>query len=330
MIKCYTYITLISFLLTAFLAGCSQQLDDENDGSLQDDQRIAVCAGIGNPSITTRLTDYVYTTPSDDHPLDAQVWFSDDASIFANTGSATSLPRHSEILFKSGGMTFPVSDVLPYVDAGATYAVGLWPNTDGWTPNSDCTQVSHAIDGTEDLMFAPKITAESGTHFNTGTPLTFGHLLTWLKFRVTALNNDAIVAWGKIKSITVAGKTSVTITLNDGSIAYDTPGTISVYSDATGTALTTNSQELGSVFCAPTDDATYTITITSENEMAGKVVTVHLLNMNNESISSNIDATRGKEFVITLTFQPFNMIDAIGKSLAGWEDENNQITGSVN
>lgn len=314
----------IGLTIVAALTGCTRKLADD---SSQNSERIAVCAGIGEPSIVTRA-EYIYTTPSEEHPLDAQVWFSADPAEFANSGSATSLPRHSEIEFVSGEMTFPTTDILPYASGSSTYAVGFWPKTAAWNANGAYTQVTCAIDGTDDLMFAPKIEATEGNHFTTAAPLTFGHLLTWVKIRVTAANSEAITAWGNITDIIVSSSTSLTVTLGNGSVAYNTLGTITGYSNVTGTALTTNSQELCSLFCAPTDNAQYTIKVKSANEPEGKSVDVNLTDLGGSSIGSGFNATKGKEFIITLTFQPFNMIDAVGKSLASWENENVPITGS--
>lgn len=314
----------IVLTLVAALSGCTRQLSDDLS---RNSERIAVCAGIGDPSIVTRA-EYIYTTPSEDYPLDAQVWFSADPAEFANSGSATSLPRHSEIEFVSGEMTFPTSDVLPYASGSSTYAVGFWPNTDGWNANLDYTTVTRTITGTDDLMFAPKIEAADGEHFTTAAPLTFGHLLTWVKIRVTAANSEAITAWGNITDVIVSSNTSLTITLANGNVAYNTPGNITAYHDGVGTALTSISHELCAAFCAPTADATYTITVKTINDTVGKSVTVNLKDVDNNDIASGIASTRGKEFIITLTFQPFNMIDAVGKSLASWENENVPITGS--
>lgn len=323
---------ILYYIALATLAACTGLQDvrqEETEG-----QRIAVCAGIGDPSVVTRaLTYYGYTTPSNEHPLEAEVWFTDDENAttqFGNSGSATSLPRYSDVTFVSGGMTFPDSDVLPYTAGKATYAVGFWPRS-SWTPISSNTQATHAITGQEDLMFAPKITAAADAHFSPLTPLTFSHLLTWIKIRVAASGSEAIAAWGKITSITIASKTSLTVSLNGdlGAVTYNTDGEIEAFSNPSGTALTTSANELASVFCAPTASAQYTITIKSENETGGKVVTVNLLDLDKEPIGSSIAATQGKEFIITLTFQPFNMIDAVGKSLADWTNENIPISGPV-
>lgn len=323
---------IIYFIALATIAACAGFQDDRQEAI--DGERIAVCAGIGDPSVVTRvLTYYGYTTPSDDHPLEAEVWFTDDengTTQFANTGSSTTLPRYSDVTFVSGGMTFPDSDVLPYTAGKATYAVGFWPKT-SWTPVSSNTQATHAITGQEDLMFAPKITAAADAHFSPLAPLNFGHLLTWLKIRVAASGSEAIAAWGKITSITIASKTSLTVSLNGdiGDVTYNTDGDIVAFSNPSGTALTTSANELASVFCAPTESAQYIITIKSENETGGKAVTVNLVDLDKDPIASSIAATQGKEFIITLTFQPFNMIDAVGKSLADWTNENIPISGPV-
>lgn len=334
------YFTYCAGALAIVLIGCTSGQDELLD-SIPVENRIAISAGIGGPSVTTRVVnDYSYTTPSNEHPLDAVVWFTDDTSSptqFANSGTSTSLPRYSYVNFTSGEMTFPTSDVLPYTAGKATHAVGFWPKT-GWTATDSNTKAQHTINGTDDLMFANKVTAEADYKFTTLEQLHFNHKLTWLKVRVTASSDEAITAWGKITSIKVASEKTLTVTLNDGSETYSgfvdvaagDPNTnaISLYDDATGVSLTTSAIELGSAFCAPTATATYKLIVKSKNETSGKIVTVNLKTLNNEAIASTIDATKGKEFIITLTFQPFQMIDAVGKSLTDWTNENIQITGS--
>lgn len=316
--------------LAAFFAGCSNQHDEWLDNTTTDNSLIAVCAGIGDPSVTTRTTviGYQYTTPSSEHPLVASVWFTDDPTQFENTGTATTLPRYSNVTFISAGMTFPDSDVLPYTSEKATYAVGFWPRS-GWSAANSNTEATHAIDGLTDLMFAPKITAAAGALFTTSTPLEFRHLLTWLHVRVTASNDVAVTSWGKITSITVASENTLNVTLLDKdnyTITCSGSDVFTVYDNPSGVIIPSSSTELGSIFCAPTADAKYTITVVTEN--GTKSIDVNLKDLNGNAIGSGRSATQGKEFVITLTFQPFNMIDAVGKSLLDWENENVNVTGS--
>lgn len=326
--------------LAIVLAGCSQQ-DDVLNNVPEQDQRIAVSAGVNDLSVVTRTASvavpYELTIPTAGNPLNAAVWFTADENTptqFGTGGTGTSLPQHTTISFVNDGLTFS-SPLLKYTAGKATYAVGLYPNS-GWTCESPYTSATHAINGNEDLMFAKKITADANNHYTTSNKLQFGHLLTWLSVNVMVSEDAARSSWGKIKKIQVESATSLTVPLNGdyAEISYpfdlESPTYITVYEDATGTDLPENGgfTKLGSVFCAPTANGTYKIKVFTENEPEGNEVTVSLIDATNTAISNSITGSMGKQFVITLTFYPWTVIDAVGKTLTDWAQEDRAVTGS--
>ena len=295
--------------------------------------RIGLRAGIEEVAVTTRATAAPYqgTTPSTSNILDASVWFSTTSGTYANTGAtgaSATLPLHTEIQFNSSGLVYPVSDVLLYPESGTVYCVGLYPySATEWTNTnaagaSSTSHASHLIDGSQDIMFAPQV---SGTRESPiSSPLAFTHQLTWLKFNVQAENHSAKLAWGNIESISVTTPYSrLTVDLSAGTASCNgDPAVISAFSGSE--ALKISLQQLGSVFCAPA--TTYNISVTTAY-LGTKNFTVGLKGLDGTTPIGSADAAKGQMFVITLSFQEVDMIDATC-TLNTWDDIYQKIEGS--
>ena len=313
----------IIYIFVAFvlLAGCSNNLD-EIDDVIETGQLIAVAAGIQEMQVSTRSVSanaYSLITPTASANLDAAVWFSTSSGSYTDGGSSTALPRHSEVNFTSGTLTFPTSDVLPYPNSGSVYAVGLYPKS-GWTGTTTAT---HSITGGDDLMFAPQISATSSSHFDSSDKkLSFSHLLTWVKVLVCANDQDALTSWGNIINISITTpNNSVIINLSDAAVTY-TGGSSEITALDVSTPLSTTTQEMASVFCAPA--TTYTIKVKSANVTEGRSAEVQLMNAERTAeIGSAADAV-GKVFVLTLYLDPFKNVNATG-TMSSWDDTYTKI-----
>ena len=280
--------------------------------------------------VTTRATATPYqgTTPSGSNVLDASVWFSTISGTYEAGGTPNALPRHTEIQFNSTGLVYPVSDVLLYPESGTVYCVGLYPySASAWVNEdasgaADNTKASHAINGTDDLMFAPQVSGSKASPIS--SPLAFTHQLTWLKINVQAESHSAKLAWGNITAISVTSPgNKLTVDLSAGTASCNSTTTdISAFSGSQ--ELKISLQQLGSVFCAPA--ATYNISVTTAN-LGTKNLSVGLKGLDGTTPVGSADAAKGKMFVITLSFSDVDMIDATC-SLNTWEDTYQKIEGS--
>lgn len=319
------YAVVITAAAALLLTACSGRLDNPSDGT-----RIGLRAGIDEVEVTTRATAAPYegSTPSSSNILDASVWVSTSSSSFENSGTPgnlASLPLHTEIRFNSTGLVYPVSDVLLYPDPGTVYCVGLYPFSASawtWVTTEGVTSASHAINGEDDIMFAPKVSGTKAEPIS--DPLAFTHQLTWIKINVVAESNNAIGMWGNLTDITVTSPfDTYTVNLSNGSSScHGSPADINAFSGSEALQITTNT--LGSVFCAPA--ASYSISVTAGS--ITKNLTVELKGTDGITPVSASEA-KGKLFVITLRFNNINIIDA-SCALVPWDDDNETLRGTPN
>lgn len=320
--------------LTAVLISCSSQ--DDILGYQGQEELIQVSVGVGDDSASTRTTSgaipYKGTTPTDENPLAANVWFGTDGSAFPE-GSAGTLPRRISMSFTSGSLTFP-PEVLKYPDSGNVYAVGLYPQS-GWSPNVDNTTVTYTLDGNTDVMFADMVTADKVNKFNSSTKrLQFNHLLTWVMVRVCASDFEAPTSWGNITSVKIETAQDLTVALGTGVVSYNvTTQDITVYDDPTGVPLQTTAVDIGEkdasgelkgVFLAPA--TSYTVKVETAN-VSPDPITVNLQAMNGDPVA-DATTTKGKVYVLTLYFNKFHLIDATC-TLTDWDDDYGIIYGNV-
>lgn len=186
----------------ACMMGCQHE---QTDVVKPDDGRIWLSANI-SPSITTR-TPYDLTTPTTENSLDAAIWASTSGDFCHNDESTTTtLEYHTSVLFQSGEKQLLRREVT-YPDEGTTVNfIGLCPNS-GWSSNAPSaanTTSSFTFSGKTDLMYAPQVTGHIGGPVVPA--LHFYHLLTWLRVKVKAENEDVISSWGKLQSITLSDK----------------------------------------------------------------------------------------------------------------------------
>lgn len=314
----YFYIILLS--ACSLLLACQRQEPERVN--------VQVCARVeASEAPSKAATIYEPTMPDADHPLAANVWFSTDGSAFPSSGTvnASSVSLHRTVTYTNGEYVFPSAVAGAYLqyptNGDALYCIGLYPQS-GWDTASSDTQATHAVGTDTDLMFAPRT---SGSKSSLMGQQTYQHLLTWLKVRVRASDEQAITSWGYINGITIDSKPSVSITLADGTIVFTGSDTQLTVLDAS-TALTTTSREVGSIFCSSVTatngegETEYTIHVTCNNY--DKDINIDLLNTDNTKYSGN---TAGELFVVTLSFNKLKQIEATVE-LTPWEEERRDIT----
>lgn len=286
----------------------------------------------------TSADAYTATSPSADHPLHSDVWFSTTAGTYPGAGGVSAdrstMDVHSSIRFESGAFTFPQeyqSHLLQYPAGDNTvYCVGFWPK-DTWEVNGDgtkaCFKSAVNVDGETDFMFAPQISGSKTSPFDIQN---YKHIQTWIKVRVRAQTADAPITWGNIKSISIDSKGKPTVDLQSGEVTFsddpDDAVQILAFSSDEGQSFSTESVELGSVFVSPmtgtdANPATLKFHITTD-EWEDKEVDVELLDNQGSKV---IDTTEGKLYVVTLSFKTLSTIDA-SATLTSWVDEPREVT----
>lgn len=283
--------------------------------------------------------------PSLKHPLAVDIWFSETSGEYIdNPQGLTSMPCKTTITYTSSSPDYPnpvidntrikysrelvgEGDAKDYKPA---YCIGFYPQNK-WNVANDGKTASAVIDGKTDLMFAPQI---EGNWTNLFGSQIYSHFTTWLKVCVSATTPDAISAWGAIKKISVIDHSQYklynSIVLNDlmdvtdGSMSYEQEGTdisFDVVPNNTGNlALQTVIKEYGYAMCSPSEK--YNLRIETAD---GKIkdILIDLKDIQGNAIASADDA-RGKMFVITLYFNPFNVVEGVC-TLNSWNNENENL-----
>ena len=225
-------------LIAIFTVGCNQA----NQPDYVDANSFIYLSASAENSTTSRAP-YEYTTPNEstDGVLQAAVWASTNSLQYLNKGwngknNGTNVAIHAGASFENGEPQLLSEAVYPQ-QGNPVYFVGFHPQTGWTTPSGDeeGKSASYTFNGSQDVMFAKRI---EGTYAdpNAGTttlnvrPLVFMHLLTWLKLKIKAENQNALDAWGKIRDIKIISKNQVTVDLNKETfVHFDTLETTSVH-----------------------------------------------------------------------------------------------------
>lgn len=320
---------IIYITLLAALWSCSR-IDDNSD------RFIGLSAGVADMEVSTRSavtgTPYSGSVPSESNPLNASVWFSTVAGKYLhNPAEPTYLPCRTTMTFEGESMTYADYDDNPTDNSPAVslkyptsnetpvYCIGLYPAS-GWS-TSDGVEISHAITGAEDLMFADQITGTWNSHF---PKQQYSHLLTWVKINFCAMTMEAARQWGGVTDITISSKDELKIDLAEESnkVAYvGNDIEIKTFENAEGVLPSLTSTEAGSVFCSPATQ--YTIKIKTKNYPEGKEIPVTLTDLDYEPLTSLSEAA-GKLFIISLYFSPFNVIEGTC-TLNYWNGQNEDL-----
>ena len=334
----------LALLVCVCLSSCTEQLDINRT-----DNTISLRAEVENVMPATRNSNYA--TPVSDNNITATVWFSTVQGNFPNSDTKnpeTNIPGHYVIKFKGEEAVFPEVDNenerprYPIPDKNGSvqdvYCVGFYPST-GWnyvegTNNNPSNKATHTITGFEDLMFAPPIKGNWNDHFDRQK---FLHLLTWLKVCVCTTTTEAGNYWGKLKRITLKNVPSGLqinnlskmqseykgnngkLILTDGDDGDVSPvgGNFSpnIFINNDGIDLGINIQDVGSIFCYPR--SSYTLKIECENGIVSKEIKL-------KTLSGTIGFPAGMQYVLTLYFHPFNVVEGVC-TLNAWDAQNEDL-----
>ena len=306
-------------------------------------QTVSLVAAIEPDAESTKAaaSAYMWTSPSIEHPIEADIWFSTTEHTFPGNGTynpgGNEIDVHKTITYNSNSYTFPdVSGdeaLMSYPSTARLYCIGFSPRNK-WTwdsTESKAESVDSLVDGSTDILYAPEI---SGTGTVKMTKQTFKHALTWIKVRVRAFTTDASATWGKLQKIEIETNDKATYDVANDSLTFSqsgsTPVKIVAYENSTGEDIPGSSKEMGSVFVAPVygadeeSPASLKFKVTTEEWKEGKEVTVNLIDENGHY---DIGNTAGKLYVVTLSFKSLNIIEATA-TLTPWVDEAYTLIGT--
>lgn len=203
---------------------CSCQKGEE--GVRMDSARSIYLRATVENTHTTRAPFFL-SAPDQQNPLEAAVWAStDELEGFpdgTDNGKDGKVALHTSAKFTSGEEQLLNDAVYPKEGGAKVYFVGFHP-IDGWaTPRADDPDPAQAakagkiatktFDGSEDVMFAPKISGEYAQNVTEWPRFEFRHLLTWLRVSIKADGEAVSKAWGRLKSLKVKSAAGVTIDL---------------------------------------------------------------------------------------------------------------------
>lgn len=329
--------TAIIAMAAVVLISCTKQSQTEEG------DRIGLRAAIGDTYAVAKSSAQPYrgNTPSESSPLAAAVWLSYEPDKFQDDPQQPEfLPCHTTVTFEGADIkyvdcTTQEGDIQPVryptpAEASSTnesvYCIGLHPQ-EGWTSTDEYNSVSHSIDGVEDLMFADVI---EGLWNNKFGAQTYGHLLTWIKISICATTPDAASHWGKVTSLSISSKENVTIDFDiDGStIGYsgndrfiDVDLQYMEGEPHDGLPLSITSREAGSAFCSPSTQ--FRIKVATENHGEKVIEIGQLTDVSGNAIAS-IEDIRGKLFIISLYFSPYDIIRGTC-TLNYWNDQSEDL-----
>lgn len=277
---------------------------------------IYICAAVESQQASTRAP-YSLTVPSATEPLVADVWMSTTSHSYpgAQVGAAedapTTIDYHNTATF-TGDKKQLLNTQIYYPASAMVYFVGLYPQgawqvaDDGGTRNAaTCT-----FDGKTDVMCAAEVSNSLSTSATPPT-LQFRHLLTWLRFKVSAENQDCIDAWGQLTDIAIESNNKVKVNLGTNYVTFSADvaePTLNAYTTAdepfTGKTvdLYTTPQEVAYVLAEPVaatnTDTEYTLFVST---VARKNVPVKI-NLKAASGEDFVGYTSSHQFTISLRF----------------------------
>lgn len=228
-----------------------------------------------------------------------------DAKVIASLTSKTystlewTAADAGNISVNAGGtVTFTPTQYYP-ADGKDIYMVGIAPRPTGTISNGT---IDYTITGEQDIMFANEISGSKTKNGKADKELAFEHLLTQLKIKVIAENQEAINAWGTITSIDVVDAATVlTLNLNDGTIDEATaPEKKNLSLQGFTTAMPIPSSiatDAGYSMVLPKTTGNYQLLVKTSNNNTGATITPTNL--------TKLDASTAYE--ITLTFKATNV-----------------------
>ena len=314
----------IGVLCLFTLSSCADYYDYSN----REAKEIKVGASVVTIDSESRsqAVPYKGSVPTDTSKLNSALLFSlnsGDYNTTVPTIDGTNLPCHTTIEFQNGLMTIPdpylgdPTKTLRYPTTDqSVFCVGLCPET-GWSVNAKSgggSIVKHSIDGITDIMYAPEISGSWNTPFSNQE---YTHLQSWVKVCIEGLSYDAKDVWGNIESVKLISNNNITIDLTTGAIGSDNVKKEYEILDVPIELKITN-QEIGSVFCYPTNQFTLRVKTT---RMDVRDVTVKV---ERDTKGNLITDFKGRLFVVILYFNSFDVIDGVC-TLSAWSNVNENL-----
>lgn len=291
------------------------------------------------------------SAPTEQTPFTADVWFSLTKGKYEHNPSANeelSIPAKVPVTFTSTQATdaiwegknllYPLDPDKPQQDP--VYCVGLYPGesagdpdwSDELTDNDSKTKFTHAINGSQDLMFADQIKGSYNENF---APQNYKHLLTWIKVNVSATSAEAAKVWGPVAELSVGSRESSVEVIVSG----DSDTEIAFSGDTLAIAatnvpnknpegLSVIGQTVASLFCSgpytkiknstnPSDPLGYWITVSTDKIRDAKSVFVPITW--DSGIPADERDPKGKLFIINLYFNEVSVVSGVC-TLHYWED----------
>lgn len=142
-----------------------------------------------------------------------------------------------------------------------TALVGWYPA--GGTINAS-SQVSLALNGSNDIMMTPQVVGSYTSPFN-AKPFSFQHKLAKVAVKVVALDAQAPTSWGQVKAIKVNNQpTTCLLKLDDQSVAFSGTQALAL-ADFTQKAFSTTATEFGYALIQPTTTNSITLNVETVN-----------------------------------------------------------------
>jgi len=326
-----------------FCATCDEESMKQE---LLEKSNVYLSAAITRP-LTSKIS-YELETPTQEQPLYASVWASDVSCNYPDEGKSGreedngEVAVHTSVRFESGSpqlldaVIYPQKDVISNLYP-SVYFIGLYPKAETWKVDGDSKKAQFRFTGKEDVMFAPEISGNYGIAYENSPEFRFRHLLTLLKVKMIAENEEVMGVWGKIESIRITSHDQVSIDLSKvydaaSCLTYTNATTLPFYRKGSddvfsGYTLEYRSSELehpvevAYVMCSPvvaTDKgvaplAEYTLTIQTDKRRVDLPVDLK------KSVDTHfVGSTRGVCFTLNLIFKMGNTI-AVHSEINDWE-----------
>lgn len=341
--RIFPYISL--FVLGLAFAACTR-IDKPQD------RAIKLYFASDNLQVETKAEAEAFgSAPTEQTPFAADVWFSLTKGKYEDNPSANeelSIPAKVPVIFTSTQATDAIlsgKNLLYPLDPDITqqdpvYCVGLYPGesagdpdwSDELTDNDSKTKFTHAINGSQDLMFADQIKGSYNVNF---APQNYKHLLTWIKVNVSATSAEAAKVWGQVAELSVGSRESSVEVIVSG----DSDTEIAFSGDTLAIAatnvpnknpegLSVIGQTVASLFCSgpytkiknstnPSDPLGYWITVSTDKIRDAKSVFVPITW--DSGISVQDRDPKGKLFIINLYFNEVSVVSGVC-TLHYWED----------
>ena len=336
--RIFPYISV--FVLSLAFAACTR-IDKPQDRALK------LYFASDNLQVETKAEAEAFgSAPTKETPFKADVWFSltkgkyepnppanDELSIPAKVPVEFISTQATDAIWEGKNLLYPLDPDKTQQDP--VYCVGLYPGESAGDPDwsyeliDSKTKFTHAINGSQDLMFADQIEGSYNVNF---APQNYKHLLTWIKVNVSATSAEAAKVWGKVTELSVGSRErSVEVIVSNESateIKFSGDTLAIAATNVPDKNLSVIGQTVASLFCSgpytkiknsnnTSDDLGYWITVSTNKITDAKSVFVPITW--DSGIPADERDPKGKLFIINLYFNEVSVVSGVC-TLHYWED----------